>query len=136
VRKSNDEHERGRDVVDLDVSWLVPADLRVVDAIARLQVVASRCGGRPLLHGADGGLVELLEFVGLADVLHLCACCRGARCAGLGPRAVGEAERLEQRRVDEGVDGADAPADDVEDVDGERGGRAARRLGPVDGDGW
>jgi hypothetical protein len=135
VRNSNGEHESGRDVVDLDVSWLVPADLRAVDALARLQVVASRCGGRLLLHGADGGLVELLDFVGLGDVLHLCPCCRGAGCAGLGPRAVGQTERLEQRRVEEGVDGADAPVDDIEDVDGERGGRAAGRLGPVDGGG-
>jgi hypothetical protein len=133
VRNSNGEHESGRDVVDLDVSWLVPADLRAVDALARLQVVASRCGGRLLLHGADGGLVELLDFVGLGDVLHLCPCCRGAGCAGSGLRVVGQTERLEQRRVEERVDGADAPVDDVEDVDGERGGRAARRLGPVDG---
>jgi len=133
--KSNDEHERWRDVVNLDVSWLVPADLRAVDALVRLQVIASRCGERLLLHGADGGLVELLEFVGLGDVLHLCSCRRGACCAGLGPRAVGEAERLEQRRVEEGVDGADAPVDDVEHVDSERGRRAARRLGPVDGGG-
>jgi hypothetical protein len=132
VRNSNDEHDGSRDAVDLDVSWVVPADLRAVDALARLQVVASRFGERLVLHGADGGLVELLEFVGLGDVLRLCSCCRGA-CAGLGPQAVGEAERLEQRRVDEGVDGADAPVDDVEDVDGERRGRAARRLGPVDG---
>ena len=133
MRKSNDEHERWRGVVDLDVSWLVPADLRAVDALARLQLVATRCGGRLVLHGADGGLVELLELVGLDDVLHLCPCCRGARCAELGRRADGEPERLEQRRLDEGVDGADAPVDDVEDVDGERRGRAAGRLGPVDG---
>jgi hypothetical protein len=134
MRTWNGEHESWRDVVDLDVSWLVPADLRAVDALARLQVIASRCGERLLLHGADGGLVELLDFAGLGDVLHLCSCCRGACCA-LGRRAVGEPERLEQRRVEEGVDGADAPVDDVEDVDGERGGRAARRLGLVDGGG-
>jgi hypothetical protein len=135
LSKPNDEHKRGRDAVDLDVSWLVPADLRAVDVLARLQVVASRCGERLLLHGADGGLVELLDFVGLGDVLHLCPCCRGACCAGLGLRLVGQPERVEQRRVDEGVDGADAPVDDIEDVDGERDGRAAGRLGPVDGGG-
>jgi ABC-type transporter Mla MlaB component len=78
----------GDGVVDLDVSWLVPADLAAVDALARLQVAASRCGRRLRLHGADGGLAELLEFVGLSDIVHLCPCCGGAswaanrRCAG------------------------------------------------------
>jgi ABC-type transporter Mla MlaB component len=65
-------------VVHLDVSWLVPADLRAVDALARLQVAASRCGRRLRLHGADGGLAELLEFVGLSDVVDLCPCCRSS----------------------------------------------------------
>jgi ABC-type transporter Mla MlaB component len=61
--------------VHLDVSWLVPADLRAVDALARLHVAASRCGRRLQLHGVDGGLAELLEFVGLSDVVNLCRCC-------------------------------------------------------------
>jgi ABC-type transporter Mla MlaB component len=61
--------------VDLDVSWLVPADLCAVDALARLQVTASRCGRSLRLHGACGGLPELLEFYGLGDVLHVCGCC-------------------------------------------------------------
>jgi ABC-type transporter Mla MlaB component len=65
-------------VVHLDVSWLVPADLRAVDALARLQVAASRGGRRLRLHGADGGLAELLEFVGLSDVVRLCPCCRSS----------------------------------------------------------
>jgi ABC-type transporter Mla MlaB component len=61
--------------IDLDVSWLVPADLGAVDALARLQVTARRCGRSLQLHGACGGLPELLEFLGLVDVLHLCQCC-------------------------------------------------------------
>ena len=61
--------------VDLDVSWLVPADLGAVDALARLQVTATRCGRSLQLHGACGGLPELLEFLGLVGVLHLCQCC-------------------------------------------------------------
>jgi ABC-type transporter Mla MlaB component len=61
-------------VVDLDVSWLVPADLCAVDALARLHVAASRRGCRLQLHGADGGLVELIDFIGLGDVVHLCPC--------------------------------------------------------------
>jgi hypothetical protein len=62
--------------IDLDVSWLVPPDLGAVDALARLQVAASRCGRSLQLHGACAGLPELLEFVGLGDVFHLCECCR------------------------------------------------------------
>lgn len=135
MRKSNQQFVRWRCGADLDVSWLVPADLGAVDTVARLHLALSRCGGRLVLHRADRGLVELLDFVGLGDVLHMCPCCRGAGCAGLGPGAEGNPERLEQRRLDEGVDGPDAPADDVEDVDGESDGRAARRLGPIDGGG-
>jgi ABC-type transporter Mla MlaB component len=93
---SNDAHESWRDgcarsnatafsagtsgdgAVDLDVAWLVPADLSAIDALARLQVAASRCGCWLRLHGADGGLAELLEFVGLGDVVHLCPCCRSS----------------------------------------------------------
>ena len=101
---SNDEHESWPDrcawsnattssamttgAVDLDVAWLVPADLSAIDALARLQVAASRCGRWLQLHGADGGLVELLDFVGLGDVVHLCPYCR--TCAQHGePRRRG-----------------------------------------------
>jgi hypothetical protein len=66
--------------IDLDVSWLVPADLGAVDALARLQVTATRCGRSLQLHGACGGLPELLEFLGMVGVLHLCRCCNP--CAG------------------------------------------------------
>lgn len=72
----------GDGVVCLDVSWLVPADLAAVDALARLQVVASRRGHRLQLHGADGGLAELVELVGLREVVHLCPRCRSNRRGG------------------------------------------------------
>ena len=93
VSMSNDDHESWRDcgvrsngmpaaagdrIVDLDVSWLVPADLGAVDALARLQIAASRCGWWLQFHGANGGLVELVEFVGLGEVVHLCPHCRPA----------------------------------------------------------
>jgi ABC-type transporter Mla MlaB component len=83
----------GAEVVDLDVSWLVPADLDAVDALARLQVAVSRCGRRLLIHGVNGGLAELLDFVGLSDVVHVCPDCRSSvdRCQPLAsggrPRA-------------------------------------------------
>jgi hypothetical protein len=69
----------GGRIADIDISWLVPADLGAVDALARLQLVAARCGWLPQFHGADGGLVELLEFVGLRDVVHLCPDCGSAK---------------------------------------------------------
>jgi len=65
----------GDGVVGLDISWLVPADLAAVDALARLQTVASRRGWRLQLHRADGGLAELVELVGLGEVVHLCPGC-------------------------------------------------------------
>jgi hypothetical protein len=65
----------GDAVVDLDVPWLVPADLDAVDALAQLEVAVSWCGRRLLLHGVNGGLAELLEFVGLSDVVHVCPDC-------------------------------------------------------------
>jgi ABC-type transporter Mla MlaB component len=61
-------------VVDLDVSWLVRPDLAAVDALARLQLAAARCGRSLCLYGADRGLVELLEFVGLGQTLFVCPC--------------------------------------------------------------
>jgi hypothetical protein len=73
---ANDADEiRPDGAVDLDVSWLVVADLRAIDALARLQLVASRRGRRLQLHGAGRGLVELLEFVGLDDVVRVCPVC-------------------------------------------------------------
>ena len=94
MSRANDEREQRRDprgcsdaaspavpracarVIDLDVSWLVPADLAAVDALARLQVAAARRRSQLCLHGADGGLAELIDFCGLGDVVQFCSCCR------------------------------------------------------------
>lgn len=64
------------DVIACDVSAL-PADAATVDALARLQLTARRCGGRIRLHRASHELLQLLSFVGLADVV------------GAGPGLVG-----------------------------------------------
>jgi hypothetical protein len=55
---------------------MVPCDVRclgaeaaVVDALARLQLAAMRAGCRISLCNATPELVELIAFVGLADVL-------------------------------------------------------------------
>jgi ABC-type transporter Mla MlaB component len=65
--------------VDLDVSWLVPADVNAVDALARLHLAAIRRGRWVQLHGAAGGLAELLEFFGLGDVVRVCPRCNPAQ---------------------------------------------------------
>jgi ABC-type transporter Mla MlaB component len=60
------------DAVNLDVSWLASPDLPALVVLARLHVVACR-GGRSLwLHGASSELIELLELVGLREIVHLC----------------------------------------------------------------
>jgi ABC-type transporter Mla MlaB component len=88
VNHGHESHEDcrsgGDGVVGLDVSWLGAADLAAVDALARLQVVAARRGRRLRLHGADGGLAELVELVGLGEVLQLCPKC-GATLRGTQP---------------------------------------------------
>ena len=93
LRKSDDDHLSCQDkiapssgttplaradddrVVDLDVSWLKPADLTAVDALARLQLAATQRAHWLRLHGADQELAELLEFVGLSDIVQLCPSC-------------------------------------------------------------
>ena len=47
----------------------VRADAGSVDALARLQLHAGRHGFRLLLRGASAELLELISFMGLADVL-------------------------------------------------------------------
>jgi ABC-type transporter Mla MlaB component len=47
----------------------VAADAGTVDALARLQLAAGRHGCQVRLHGAPDELRELVEFMGLSDVL-------------------------------------------------------------------
>ena len=47
----------------------VEPDAVTVDALARLQLAAQRYGCRVHLQGASAELLELVEFLGLADVL-------------------------------------------------------------------
>jgi ABC-type transporter Mla MlaB component len=65
-----------RNGVDLDVSWLAAPDLTAIDALVRLHIVTHRCGRTLRLHDMPSELVELLELVGLRDVLHVCRCAR------------------------------------------------------------
>jgi STAS domain len=105
--------------VHLDVSWMAPASLCAVDALARLQLVARERGCSLELHGADGHLVMLLELVGLADVLQVCPSC-GAMPLGSSTPDRGEREDGEPRRVEEGVNDFDAPIAEIQDVEGRR----------------
>ncbi|MFJ9678385.1 STAS domain-containing protein [Streptomyces sp. NPDC101194] len=64
---------RGPDAeVDCDVGGVVQPDLTLVEAIARLGLVARRAGGRRLrLRNAPPELRDLLDLVGLADVVDV-----------------------------------------------------------------
>jgi hypothetical protein len=48
----------------------VPPDLAVVDAVARLQLAARRSGCTLELRGDYAQLMELLELVGLAEIVR------------------------------------------------------------------
>jgi hypothetical protein len=55
-------------VVPCDVRCL-GAEAAVVDALARLQLAAMRCGCRISMRNASPELVELIAFIGLEEVL-------------------------------------------------------------------
>lgn len=58
--------------VDCDVGGVVQVDLVLVEAIARLGLVARRAGGRRLrLRNVPPELRNLLDLVGLADAVNL-----------------------------------------------------------------
>lgn len=59
------------EIVEIDVSWLAPIDLAAVDLLVRLHLAATRRGYTVRFHGGGAGLVELLELMGLTDVLRV-----------------------------------------------------------------
>ena len=61
-------HERGPGEVLCDVST-VHANAVTVDALARLQLAACRNGNRVRLCNASAELLQLVAFLGLADVV-------------------------------------------------------------------
>jgi ABC-type transporter Mla MlaB component len=60
--------ESGADAAVCDVRGVEPS-AATVDALARLQLAARRFGCRVRLSGASDELRELVEFMGLTDVL-------------------------------------------------------------------
>jgi ABC-type transporter Mla MlaB component len=61
-------HERGPGVARCDVTGVEP-DAVTVDALARLQLAASRLGCQVRLANASSELRELIAYMGLSDVL-------------------------------------------------------------------
>jgi hypothetical protein len=59
----------GRDVPLGDIRPTVRCDLALVDALARMQLAAGRMGWRIRLVDVDADLAELMELVGLSEVL-------------------------------------------------------------------
>lgn len=62
----------GTDRVVCDVGDLAQPDAVAVDALARLQLTARRCGLEVLLRQASPRLIELLTMMGLRDILPPC----------------------------------------------------------------
>jgi len=58
------------DLVVCDVGGLVDPDAVAVEALARLQLTARRLGRRILLLDACGELQDLIDFMGLRDVVR------------------------------------------------------------------
>ena len=83
-------------VLVCDVGALTDADEATLDALAGLQLAARRCGASMRFVNANRQLRDLLELVGMADVL-LCS----------GVEVSRDAEQREQGRVDEVVDPGD-----------------------------
>jgi ABC-type transporter Mla MlaB component len=55
-----------------DVADLSDPDAGTVEVLCRLQLAVKRCGSRLLLVHACGELRELLDLMGLSEVLPLC----------------------------------------------------------------
>jgi ABC-type transporter Mla MlaB component len=62
--------------IDWDLSALACVDAGTVDALARLQLTARRSGATVRLRNASHELLELIDFMGLNEVL-LCVETRG-----------------------------------------------------------
>ncbi len=88
------------DWLDCNVGDVLLPDAVTVEALARLQLTARRRGSKVRLRDASPELCDLLEFMGLSDVL-------------LSPRSVGSGGQAEQREQAGGVEEEADPADPV-----------------------
>jgi ABC-type transporter Mla MlaB component len=100
------EHLRGvlernsAEVVVCDVGGIAEPDAATVDALSCLQLTARRLGGRVLLRHASLALLEIIDLMGLADVVPVC------EDSGVESRRQVE-EREEVRRVEKERDAGD-----------------------------
>jgi hypothetical protein len=83
-----------RIVLDLDVSGINEPDALVLDALARLEIVARRYGATLRLRRASDALTDLIECAGLAGVLEI---------ERSGVEVDRQVEEGEQRGIDEEV---------------------------------
>jgi len=91
------------------VAALGRADVRVVEALALLQLAARRRGVTIVLRGAGSDLRRLLTLLGLEDALP----CIG----GSGPEPRRQSEQGEQSLgIEEEADPGDLPARDLDDL--------------------
>jgi hypothetical protein len=88
------------ELIVCDVGAL-PANVRTIEALARLQLAARRHGRRIRLQRASRELQQLIEFVGLSEVLAARPALRG--------RSGDAEEREHPRGVEERLDPDDPP---------------------------
>ena len=93
----------GADVVVCDVAALVDPDAVTVDSLARLQLTARRFGRQLRLRHACGELQDLIDLMGLSDVVPL--------ASGGSLEPWGQAEQREPApRIEEEADPTDPTA--------------------------
>lgn len=98
-------------LVVVDVAALHHPDVATLDALARLQLAARRCGYRVQFRRACADLRDLMALAGLDDVLPLCPD-SGSPDSGSpdsGVQGRGQPEQPEQAGVEEARDPGDPP---------------------------
>jgi hypothetical protein len=88
-------------VLGVDAGGLAPTE-QTLDGLLRLQLRARRLGASLELRNASPGLVDLLRFTGLTEVLPV------EWESGLDPHR--EVEERKEARVDEELDARDPPS--------------------------
>ncbi len=86
------------DWLDCNVGDVLLPDAVMVEALARVQLTARRCGSRVRLSDASPELCDLLDFMGLSDVLP-------------SPRSVRTGWQAEERKERGGVEEEADPGD-------------------------
>jgi anti-anti-sigma regulatory factor len=106
----------GTSLVVCDVGGVTEANAAAVDAVCRVRLAARRLGCRLRLRHASPELVDLLDLMGLCDVVddvsgHDASSHDGSLPEGSGLEGEGQPKQREHaRRVEEERDPADPPA--------------------------